>query len=340
MSSASVRSALVVGIDKYQDGRRLTAAAADATGIAGLLRRDGLAGLPNWSVALMTDTGRGDVVGAAQLRNAVSDLLTSKRGHDVLLYFAGHAVRTPWGSQLQAYDGSALSFNDLLSLINQSRASTVTVILDCCVSSDLGNEAEPADTDPFHVDRALLRENLSILSASLPFEEAQETHRHGAFTKMLLGGLEGAAAELNGTITVLALYSHAAAAFGGHAQRPTLKSHVVHPVVLRQVEPLVSLERLARIVDLFPTEDHAVALTMHHEGVPEDSGFFPRGDDYPAFGGSAAQVDLDHLKEWRGIRLVEAENRRDFFFLCVNGGTVSLTPLGRYYRRLVAAGVY
>lgn len=353
---AAGRQALVVGIEGYQHEPSLTAAAGDARRIAELLRRDALGGLKNWSVTELTDYDDTKQVTTARLKaELVTLFLHSALGVDLLFYFAGHAVQRAWGAELVAYDGAAISFNDLMSLVRQAKAKSITIILDCCLAGELANEVGmPAagndyDDDPFRPDRAVIRENLTILSATQSRQQAAERRDHGGlFTDLLCGGLAGAAADLTGAVTALNLYTHASQAFDTNAQRPILKSHVVHPVVLRQVEPLVDIGRLAALTSYFPTHDAQLRLSVAHDYDAADPASLPRTLDEAAkrpgarpkqpFEGTAAQIQLDHLKQWRDVRLVRNDQGIDFWDVCKYGLTVGLTPLGQYYWHLARRG--
>lgn len=77
-----------------------------------------------------------------RLRGLIGELFANARGIDLLFFFPGHGAQTGWGAELVTQDASAnsmgVSMNDLLTLANSSPASSVTLILDCCFSGDLG----------------------------------------------------------------------------------------------------------------------------------------------------------------------------------------------------------
>ncbi len=333
------RQALVVGVSRYERESRLLASAEDARRLTTLLQRNDVG--QNWAITPLFDLDDQPRILADDLRAQLGRLLGElSAGHEVLFYFAGHARPTAWGAELLAYDGPALSFNDLMALVDRSPAATVTIMLDCCMSGGAGIVAVP-DTHGVKLDRALLREGITVLTASRSGEEAEETPLHGLFTQQLLDGLDGTAAGLNGEITAMGLYSHAVAGIPDGRQQPTIKAHTVHPTVIRQVAPRVDADRLEHIVTLFPLPTTKIRLDMHHEGEPDDDGFVDRMEPPGAYcrfkDGSARQKDLDHLKEWRDVGLVESSDGKDFYSLCKYGGEgrVVLTPLGRFYRQLV-----
>lgn len=367
---STIRRALVVGISKYNDQEsypRLIGSANDARGIVDCLEEHLYPEeRPNWSVTPLVDSDDDKVFGGA-LRHHATDLFlgnpdvpttdipdtsgtaeessTEKPAHELLFYFSGHAVLEKWGGELVAYDGPAISFNDLMSLVNQSTADAITIILDCCVSGGLGNEI-----DPFRPDRAVIREGLAILTASRKGENATESKSGtpiGSFTELLISGLRGAAADILGAVTELDLYTYAIPGFNDAEQRPTLKSHITTVRPLRQVRPRVPAKRLVEISNLFPTPHHLFPLTMAHDyeeleevGEGENPPIKREGGEYQPFTGSRSQVELDHLKVYRDAGLAMASDGRDFWELCTSKekGTVELTPLGRHYWTLVKRG--
>ena len=368
------KQALVVGIGNYSDLPPLPGAVTDASKIAQLLQGgDGpVEGDVVWEIgeeSLLVDGEQSPVdehhrVTAKQVETAIErffdeDRLDPDKKADLLFYFSGHAV--PRGKkriELQAYDGDAYPFGELMNLVEGLRAPnrTITIILDCCMSGGIGaNALVPAQT--------LLLENVSILTATRSGELAKDDPRRGGlFSQRLRGGLEGAAADLLGNITPMSLYAYASTAMGNVDQTPTFKSHVVEPPVIRRVEPRVPLASLRQLDKIFRTEKSRVTLTPHHEGLskeriddPNDTAYEtdPADPDYGAnsrhdehrapFTGSKRQIENDHLKAYRNANLLKTQDDRDFWFLSMEEdpakSNVWLTELGRYYWGLAKAGL-
>jgi hypothetical protein len=319
---------------------------------------------PRWEVALWCDNSviPQEFTGSV-LRRRARDFFDHRthdvEGVDLLFYFSGHAIRTS-STELVGPDGEGIGFGNLMEWANDAAAAharSITIILDCCLSGDVGDRRNP---DPFvPSQQAIVPSNCSILTASSADEEAKEGPTHGRFTEHVLGGLRGAAADILGDVTPLSLYSHVSFAFAGQAQSPAFKSYaVVRTPVLTRVVPQVTRAHVATLAHYFPPGgDDSIQLTIHHEGVgPEDPAYDPeldrgyvkRGEDghEPFVSGSQPQRDLDHLKVFRDSHLLRSKDGRDFYFLCTKapapGSAQSdlavLTPLGRYYRDLAAAG--
>jgi hypothetical protein len=346
----------VVGIDSYDRDlglARLRHAAKDAERVADMLatHHDGSS---NWRVEVMTDAAPPDSaqphqISRAELESALDAFFELRPGPgeelDLLFFFSGHAGGAG-RARLLACDGKGYSFNDLWDRIETASHAvrSVTVILDCCTSGNLNTAPENHGMLP---DKQLPLKNVSILTASMPDEKAKEHPLKGSpFAEHIVGGLRGAAADLQGYVTPLSLYAHASGAFGELDQRPTFKSLAVRPMILRRSTPLVPRERLVKLVDYFGRggRPRKKVLTEHHEGVLSDPGFIPRAEEgRRPFTGSAAQIELDHLKAYRDAHLLKTDDGRDFWFLCMDPdparSTVSLTDLGLYYWDLAKRGL-
>lgn len=265
----------------------------------------------------------------SRLRGALLSLFENPRDSELLFYFSGHGASTPWGGELVTVDfvpdALGVSMGDVMTLATNSDARHITIILDCCYSGDVGNiaglQAGPA---PLFA-RAVLRDNLTLLAASRPTEPAIEDAGHGSFTRLLLDGLEGAAADHLGHVTALSLYAFASRSFGGWEQRPVLKAHLTDAPPLRVAEPPIDQALLRSLPELFDRAETEVYLTPAHEGTrPVSLGEVP----------TAEQLQFDRFKLLRNAGLVEVRGQPDLYFAAVDGGSVGLTPLGRYFWRL------
>ena len=98
---------------------------------------------------------------------------------------------------------------DVLTMANDSKADEVVIVLDCCHSGHAG--AVPAIDNT----KAILREGVSILTASRGDQPSVEVGGGGLFTSLVADALEGGAADLVGDVTVPAIYAFVEAALGG-----------------------------------------------------------------------------------------------------------------------------
>jgi hypothetical protein len=141
--------------------------------------------------------------------------------------------------------------------------------------------------------------------------------------------LEGAAGDHLGHVTALSLYAFSSRSFGDWEQRPIFKTHLTEAVPLRTVEPPIDQDLLRNLAGLFASADDEIPLTQDHEGErPYRTGVEP----------TALQRQFDQFKDLRNAGLLEVRGQTDLYFAAMNGGTVALTSLGKYFWRLSRDG--
>ncbi len=328
-----MKRALLIGIDFYPTVGSLSGCVADATALAELLRAHA-DGSPNFRVELLVGAIGGDVtVTRGRLRASLAHLFSNARDTDLLFFFAGHGGQTLWGADLVTQDATenslGVSMNDLVTLANDSPAPSITLILDCCFSGNTGNLPglqSAAVAEPFRLAKAVLRENVTVLAASRSSEVAEESGGHGAFTRVLVDGLEGGATDHLGNITPLSLYGYISAAFDAWQQRPLLKAHLTVPPILRVGPPWLDASLLRQLPEHFDSPDARVRLTPAHEGEGRP---LP-----PGVLGTSEQQQFDYFGRLRNANLVTTDGRRDHYWVAMESGEVYLTPLGRYFWKL------
>ena len=247
------RRAVVVGVDDYVDpALHLEFCAADAIRMAEVLRARG------FEVSALHD---GPGVGPAPTRAAVVaaiDAVTAASDEDdlVFVYLSCHGHRverrphllladTPGGDRGIAEGGLPLA--ELLDRL-RGRARWVAIFLDVC---RMGLGLDPT-TGRSMVHSEEQGGGFALLAGSTSGSIAQDTASGGIFSKCLLEGLAGAAADADGGMRFSALARHVQA--GVARWRTTgegaLKMSSQRPVLRLEVADL----------QLFPARDH-VALT-------------------------------------------------------------------------------
>lgn len=317
------RRALLVGVDGYPR-RPLTTCCADAKAMADLLAYDDDSD-PNWLTdrVLARDPGA-LVLTREDLLGKLADLLAAP--DDVLFYFSGHAIATPWGPELATQDGllpgTGVSFSNLMTLVNTSPATSITIILDCCYAGDLGTE-RPGDGFALgHQDRAILRENVVILAATRADAKTAVGRDLSDFTALLVDGLSGGASNRRGLVTALSLYSHAWSAMANGHVRPQFKANCATLPVLRRCAPWASPAAFRALPDLFPREDAAVVI---------EPGWVRETDEH--------HRDYVLLADLCAARLIETDGPLWLESAIQHGRPVHLSLVGRYYHRLIASEV-
>jgi Caspase domain len=315
---AEHRRALVVGIDNYESAP-LSGCVSDAQRIAELIAGNA-DGSPNFSCRLLVDPP--SAITARKLREEIEGLF-AQPANIALFYFSGHGTENNLGGYLVTPDAvrysEGVSMTDLLALANQSKVTQVVLILDCCHSGHLG--AIPALAN----DSAVLREGVSVLSASRANEASFETAGGGVFTSLVCAALDGGGADVVGDVSAAAVYAYVDEALGPWEQRPLFKSHVARMTSLRRYSPAVPITELRRLPEIFPDPTVARPLDPSYEptqnlGNRENEGLFAI------------------LQRCRAAKLVEPVDEEHMYFAAINSKACRLTTLGMRYWRLANAG--
>ena len=316
--------ALVVGIERYDSFDPIPYARTDAAAITRRLAHHGTGGL-NFEVQTLSDR-----VSRPVLMEACRNLFANSEGDDLVFYFSGHGYVSDAGGYLVVSEGAVdqygVTLGELTTLAHRGRSRSITILLDCChagLAGDLPGESNQA---------AILRENMSIMAATLATQHALQSRIEGSlFTAALLAALDGAAANIAGEITISAIHSLVEKRFSlWQNQRPVLKAYVTRRLVLREVAPVIERRDLRRICVVFPTVDHQFVLDPHHDPERDVEGI-ARGTESPE------KVAIGRLlKRYRDAMLVKAcVDGEDFYYTAQRGHAVELTDIGKEYWRLV-----
>jgi hypothetical protein len=240
-----------------------------------------------------------------------------------LLYFAGHGSVNDLDGFLVTQDArrydEGVSLTEVLTHANESRASEVVVLLDSCYSGALGNPPVA------HNERAVLREGVSILTASRGDQVSVETAGGGLFTSLVVDALEGGAANILGSVSAPAVYAYVEAALGAWDQRPLFKAHVSKVIELRCCKPPIDRAVLRRLPQLFP---------LPAEDLPLN----------PSFEGTSGQADptnvarFGDLQALNRVHLATPVDAPHMYDAAMQSRACRLTPSGRYYWRLASDG--
>jgi len=323
------RKALVVGIDHYDNLNPLGYAERDAKEIARRLKYDGDdSANDNFEVHLLIS--RQQAVTRARLREAIGMLFADAAGLDLVFYFAGHGFVSDTGGYLVTADGRrndyGVTMEELVIAARASAASSVVLMLDCCHAGAAGdaNDLPPA------THRALLSENMAILAASLPMQQAVESSDGGMFSAAVRDALDGAAADILGEVTVAAVYSTIEKRFGWWHQRPVAKLYMTRPIVLRRVKPRLSRPELRRIVEFFTTPDQRFAIDPDHDPERDRDGIARTPENLD-------KIEIGRLfKRYRDAALLApCTPGEDLYYTAQRSHAVELTLFGKEYWRYV-----
>jgi hypothetical protein len=318
-----MRKALVVGIDHYSRVAPLHGCVSDAHAVRDILETHG-DGSVNFGVKALVAQDASSAISRGDLKDAVRDLFSGD-SDIALLYFAGHGYVESTGGYLCASDcergDDGLSLNEIVSMANSSRAKNRVVILDSCHSGIAGDHHESG--------MAELKEGMTVLTASTQDQYATEQDGSGVFTSLLVDALSGAAANLVGAVTPGSVYAHIDQSLGPWEQRPVFKTNVKTFVSLRTVPAAISLEKLRRLPELFPTPGFEYPLDPSYE--PEMAG---RSEGAPP-PDPANNAIFAILQAYQGVNLVRPVGAPHMWHAAMESKSCQLTVLGEHYRRLV-----
>ncbi len=326
------KRALIVGINTYAPPvHQLSGCVADAEAMGNLLERN-VDGRLNYECRVLLDkTEDNSPITRARLRKMCSELFADTKD-DVLFYFSGHGALTPFGGYLCAFDSQrddwGVPMQEIVEMANRSRARDIILILDCCHSGGFGDPSmltAGGGRDPL----AVIREDMSVIGASLASQPSLEAGGHGVFTTAILDALEGGAADHMGWVTAPSIYAYVERRFGAFEQRPVYKSYSTGVRVIRECAPLIDRLKLHMIIEHFPSQDFKYQLDPEFE--PEDE-----------FGNlhqpvNERKVAIGALfKDYRDAGLLKPSTPGEqLFWTARRGHAVELTLRGREYWWLV-----
>ena len=182
-------------------------------------------------------------------------------------------------------------------------------------------------------NHAAIAEGVTILTASRGGEPSLERKGHGVFTSLLINALEGAAANLTGSITPVSAYAHIDQSLGMWGQRPVFKTNTDSFVSLREVDSAISLDDLRKLKKLFPTEDYEYRLDPSYE--PRDEG---RTDAMPPAEPRNNRV-FSLLQKYNRHGLLVPVGADHMWNAAMESKFCRLTLLGKHYRRIADQGL-
>lgn len=320
-----MRRALIVGIDDYGNAP-LSGCVPDALSMETILSTHDDES-PNFKCEVMTaPTGS---ITRASLRRKIEQLLDGK-AHIALLYFAGHGTVNGLGGYLVTQDAvrydEGVSMQDILTAANAAtNIGEVVVLLDCCRSGYFGQSAGLSQ------DSALLREGLTVLTASRAEQAALEVGGGGVFTRLLVGALSGGASDVMGRTTIASVYAYVDQVLGSWShQRPLFKSHVSTLTTLRNCKPSIPLADLRRLSEDFMAPDYEYKLDPSYEPYKDDPAFAPikepRSPEH--------EKSFERLQRFRSARLLIPIGEDHMYYAAMRYKSCKLTPLGQFYWRL------
>lgn len=312
-----MRKALIVGIGYYKNIRSLPGCINDAYSIKTVLDRHS-DGTINFGTNLLVATDATSSISRKDIKDKATELF--RDNSDVaFFYFSGHGYLESTGGYLLTSECSTgddgLSMNELLVIANNSPARNRIIIIDCCHSGQMG-------TPEIEENKAILKEGITILTASSAEQYAVEANGSGIFTSLLVDALSGSAANLVGDITPGSVYAHIDQSLGPWEQRPIFKTNVKNFTTLRKVQPPISLPELKMITSLFPNKIDEFKLDPTYEPDSDN----PNEDNVEKF---------KLLQKYNRVNLVVPVGEEHMYYAAMNSKSCKLTVLGTHYWNLV-----
>lgn len=321
-----MKKALLIGINDYPNGNRLTGCVEDINNLKSVIERNS-DGKVNFHVKLMPDeqSSENAMDAIKELFNDTSDM--------AMLYFSGHGYVNDTGAEIVFPDNirttgsyyKGIQMKDIMEIVNASKVRNKIVILDCCHSGNMGKYR-------LEETGSLLSTGVSILTACREDETAMEMGGHGIFTEQLCEALRGGAADFLGNITMGSVYAYIDRAFGAWGQRPIFKTNVTEFAPIKSVTPDVSLSEIRKLTDLFDTDISAIQLDPSFEYTND-----PKEDHkiVEPYAKPENVTKFKTLQKLHSIGFVKPVGEEHMYFAAMNSKTCVLTELGKYYWRLV-----
>lgn len=317
-----MRKALVVGINDYIECP-LKGCINDAERVSKLLERN-YDGSLNFEVELIKNVkSKGILCGKIrELFNDENDI--------ALFYYSGHGYVNELGGYIMTpdfvQDDWGIKMSDIVSYANSSKSKNKIIILDCCYSGSIGNLQ-------INEQISAIGNGVTILTASRNNETASEVCGHGVFTQLLEEALNGEAANIQGEITPGSIYAYIDQALGAWAaQRPLFKTNISSFVSIRNVKPRVSRNELDILLKCFSNVNGEFPLNPSFEFTNSlDTDIVPI-EPYANFQNVKIFKSLQRLES---VDLVEPVDEEHMYFAAMKSKSCRLTPLGKYYWKLL-----
>lgn len=312
-----MRKALIVGINYYGGDNDLSGCVNDAYNVKNVLERNA-DGTLNFDINLMTATDEETIITKNILKDNIENLFSGDP-EIALFYYSGHGYIESTGGYLVTSEcqrgDDGLDLNNLMNIVNDSKAKNKIIILDSCHSGELGNLK-------YNDSLSVLSEGTTILTACSKEQYAIESENTGVFTNLLVDALYGAASNLIGDVTPGSVYAHIDQSLGAWEQRPIFKTNVKEFVSLRKNMPSIAVEDLRKITELFNKPSATFKLDPTYE---------PTSEDFIEDNGKKFEV----LQNYNRVNLVVPVEEKHMYYAAMNSKDCRLTPLGIHYWNLV-----
>lgn len=322
-----MRKALCIGIDFYENYNDLNGCINDARLVSDSLKTNHN-GSANFNVKSLYSS-ENESISSKYMFESIRELFCSycEDCDVVLFYFSGHGYFDGNDAYLCASDtnvnniASAIPFNGVLDIVNESKAKNKIIILDCCFSGAMGYSKD----DNFSYSK--ISDGTIILTASSKEQVSIECDGKGLFTSLFVEALDGASMNILGEVSPGSIYAYIDKALGPWEQRPIFKANVRNFISLKKNKPLIELEELKKIVTIFESKNKIYQLDPSYE--PDKSNLQDK------------TVNKDNenifkiLQNYTRLGLVIPEGAEHMYYAAINSKHCKLTELGKSYWTLI-----
>ena len=312
-----MRKALVVGVNYYEKLSSVKGCVPNAFAVNNVLSQHG-DGAKNFDVKVCFANDQRTKISRSQLKKDVQELF-SDDSDVALFYFSGHGYIENTGGYIVtsecAEGDEGFSLNELLTIVNDSKARDKIVVLDTCHSGQIGNIDVKKDT-------TFINMGVTILTSSTKDQLSVDEGDGSTFTKLFVDALDGSAANLLGEISPGSVYAHIDQSLSAWDQRPIFKTNVKNFTSLRKVQPAISVDDLKKIVTLFPDKNKEFNLDPSYEPTS------------PAPVKERTEI-FAILQKYNRVNLVVPLDSEHMYFAAMESKKCKLTVLGEFYWRLV-----
>ncbi|HAA20843.1 MAG TPA: hypothetical protein DCR93_06340 [Cytophagales bacterium] len=326
------RIALLVGVNHYPAPiKDLPSSVRDAEVLKEVLEFDD-DDSTNFHCEIMTSTPVDNLQGVTRqkLIDKLNHVFMFAEGI-ALFYFSGHGLK---GAELESgylatQDAKkaqpGLAMNEVMdmasnALKNNPRLYEIFIVLDCCHSGAIANEN--TENEAF----VKLAEGVSILAAAESNQYAYGKNGHSHFTRFLIEGLRGAAADVIGHVNAAGLYNYVEKCFTAMQQRPIFRASLSRLSVLRKVNGKLTVRELKEGLGHFEATECCYLLKpeMEHtkpNSIPQEIKIF------------------ESLQKLYQAGLVEpvGSEKKHMYWAAIGRKGCQLTSTGKAYFRMVKA---
>lgn len=327
------KKALLIGVDDYPDGYKLSGCVNDSQAIENALKFNE-DGTRNFGIKSLNNCQS-----AAEAEKEIKNLFKDNGTIDMaLLYFSGHGFVDSNDNGQLVFPNSINSdsschgiyMSNIMKIVRESTIRNKIVIFDCCHSAQLGygDDCKGSLT-------AVLPDGCTILSSCRSDEVSVERDGQGLFTSLLLQALNGEAADFVGNITASGIYAYIDKCLGEFEQRPVFKTNVSTFSVIKKVNPKVKTEILREGLKLFAEPDIPFLLNPSFEDTNDPN---KEHKCEPPYANPDNVKKLKILQKLESIGFVEPVGTEHMYYAAMENKSCRLTRVGKYYWKLAQEG--